>query len=70
MDLRNGQLTVGELLRQPSVRSEIQRKFPNALTRPLPPAMLNMPLQRAASMAQHFIPPQQVNMVISQLKKL
>lgn len=71
MDLRNNQITVGEVLSNPQARALMQRQFPALFRNQM---MLrrawNMPLGRALNMASRYVPQSVINQTLNQLRAL
>lgn len=70
MDLRNGQITVGELLRNPRVHALAMREFPE-LRSPLARRMVwNMPLNQILAMNRGRISTARAAHLLRQLRQL
>ena len=71
MDLKNGRVTIGEILQNPNARSMIQRsRYAALLNNPMVGQFRNLPLQDALNQARRFLPPQVVNKAVARLKEL
>lgn len=71
MNLRNNQITVGEVLSNPRARAMMQRQFPILFRNQM---MLrrawNMPLSQAMNMASRYVSPSVINQTLDQLRAL
>lgn len=70
MDLRNGQITAGELLSNPKVRMIMQQRFPWVLNHPMLQSVYPMSLNQAVDMAKQYVPPAVINQVLNMLKEI
>ena len=70
MDLRNGQITIGELLSDPKVRKLVQQQFPGVFRHPMLQMAHQMPIYRAANMARRYVPQAKINQVLRMLEEL
>ena len=66
MDLRNGKITVKEILRVPAAKEILVRELPQLMKSPL----VNMPLNKVLTYAKGNVPPEKVKSVLEQLKAL
>lgn len=71
MNLRNNQITVGEVLQNPRAYMLMQRQFPQLFRSPM---MLrrarNMTLQQAMNMASRYVPQSTIQQVVAQLQAI
>lgn len=70
MDLRNGQITAGELMSNPKVRKILQQEFPWVLNHPMLHMVYTMPLNDAVRMARPYVPPAVIDRVLNMLKEI
>lgn len=73
MNLRNGQITVGEVLQNPQARAVLQREVPQfagMLNSPLARRYWSMPLNAAAAQAGRFLPQERIQTLLSCLERV
>lgn len=70
MNLKNGQITVGELLSNPRARAVIQREFPNMLNSPMVGLAKNMTLNNVLNYARDIIPQQRINAILNEFSRI
>lgn len=70
MNLRNGQITVGELLSNPAVRRLAQQEFPGIINHPMLHTAYNMPISRVIAMARGRVPQSKINRLLQTLETL
>lgn len=70
MDLRNHQITIGELLAHPAARQVLARRFPQMLGRPIVAASAPMTLERAMKLASTYVPQRDIQEVLEELRRL
>lgn len=70
MDLRNNQITLGELWDDPRSRAVFQKRLPMIAKHPVKGAARTVTLQQLADFMSTWIPAAMVNGVIQDLKKL
>lgn len=70
MDLRNNQITVGELLGNPAARKVFQQRFPGVLRHPLLGAAQTVTLEQLASFAGAYLPKRVIEETLQELKNL
>lgn len=71
MDLRNGQITIGEIVSHPAVRRMIHNsKYSMLLNSPMLSQMQGMPLQSALVQARRFVPASMLNKAVAQLRTM
>ena len=70
MDLRNNQITLGELWDNPRSRAVFQKRIPMIAKHPVKGAARTVTLQQLADFMSTWIPAAMVNGVIQDLKKL
>ncbi len=70
MDLKNNQITIGELLRIPKVKVILDRNFPELMNPFLLNMAKNMSLENTFKLAHGTHAQDQVNKIISDLKAI
>ena len=70
MDLRNGTITVKEILRIPEAQALLWRELPQIMKSPLVKMAGNMRLNQVLHYAKGNVPPEKVESVLAQLKDL
>lgn len=70
MDLRNNQITLGELWDNPRSRAVFQKRIPMIAKHPVKGAARTVTLQQLADFMSTWVPAAMVNGVIQDLKKL
>ena len=70
MDLRNGRITIGELLSDPAARQVLARRFPQLLGRPIVAASGAMTLDQAIKLGSAYIPAKALQEALEELKRL
>ena len=70
MNLRNYEITVSEVLKNPQVRTLLQKEFPQITNHPMFALAQNMPLREVIRRAQGVVPKVKINQLLSQLEKM
>ena len=70
MDLRNNQITVGELLGHPAARQVLARRFPQMIGRPIVAASGGMTLERAMKLARAYVSPKVLQETLEELRRI
>lgn len=70
MDLRQQQITVGELLQDPRARGVFQRRFGRWMKHPMVRAAQSLTLAQLAEMAQVYLPRQTIDDTLRELREL
>jgi len=71
LNLRNNQITVGEVLNNPQARALMQRQFPVLFrNQTMLRRAWNMPLNQAMNMASRYVPQNVINQTLNQLRAL
>lgn len=70
MNLRNGQITLRELLSNPKAYRILQRESPIPLTHPLVRRAGNMTLNQLLGLARGRFPQEQINRILEELKNI
>ena len=70
MDLRNNQMTLGELWDNPRSRAVFQKRIPMIAKHPVKGAARTVTLQQLADFLSGWVPQAMISAVIQDLKKL
>ncbi len=70
MDLRNGQVTIGEIFANPQARRLLEREFPVVKGSPLFKQFQNMPLSKALSLAGSLVDREKLERMIVRLRQI
>lgn len=70
MDLRNNQITVGELLSNPKSKAVFQRRFGRLMKHPMVGAAHSLTLGQLAEMAAVYLPKKTIQDTLQELKNL
>ena len=70
MDLRQNQITVGELLQDPRARAVFQRRFGKWMKHPMVQAAHSLTLGQLAEMAAVYLPKKTIQETIQELREL
>lgn len=70
MDLRNHQITVGELLDNPRARQLLQKELPGIFNSPLLALAKGMRLQQVIPLAKDRLAPEQLQRLLQELAAL
>ena len=70
MDLRNSQITLGELWDDPKSRSVFQKRIPMLAKHPVKGAARTVTLEQLCDFMSSWVPGMMVNGVMADLKKL
>ena len=70
MNLKNGQITVGEVLSNPNARALLQREYLALLNHPMLGMARGMTLNQVLGMARGKVSQQQVNRLFEQLSRI
>ena len=70
MDLRQNQITVGELLQNPRARAVFQRRFGKFMNHPMVKAARSLTLKQLAEMASVYLPKKTIDDTIRELHQL
>jgi len=70
LDLRNNQITVGELLRNSKSREILQREFPEIMRNPMIRMAGNMSLSRVLQYARGQVPQSKIDKVLVELQEV
>jgi len=70
MDLKNNQITVGELLDYAPARAVFQKRFPKVMRNPIVGASRSVTLEQLISFARPYIPQKAVNETLAELRRV
>lgn len=70
MDLRNNQITVGELLANPAAHAVLARRFPGVIHMPIVAASRSWPLEKAIQMASAYVSRRTIQETLLELRTL
>jgi hypothetical protein len=70
MDLKNNQITVGELLDDPGAKKVLTRRFPMVLRKPLTGAARTVTLEQLVALFRPYLPGPVVEQTLKELGKL
>lgn len=70
MDLKNGQITVGELLDHAKTRAVLARRFPLVMKKPPAGAARTVTLEQLTAFLSSYIPAAVINDTVKELKKI
>ena len=70
MDLKNGRITVGELLDNPASRGVFQRRFPMVMKHPMMGAARTVTLEQLIAFARGYIPQKKIEETLEELRHL
>ncbi|MCI9195431.1 MAG: hypothetical protein HFF14_07675 [Angelakisella sp.] len=70
MDLRNGAISLGEIVRDPKARALVDREFPGILNHPFARRFLGMSLSKALGMARGRVPEDSIQRLLAELREL
>lgn len=69
MDLKNGRVTVGDLLDHPGAKAVLQKRFPMLMKHPMMGAARTITLEQILAVAREFVPQKKIDEALSELKK-
>lgn len=70
MNLRNNEITVGEVLSNPRARQLLQREIPMIMNHPMMPMANAIPLKDVITYTKGYVPKMKLNSILNQLEKL
>lgn len=70
MDLKNNQITIGQLLADPRAREVLARRFPHVVGRPIVAASRNMTLEKIIKLSAAYVPQKVVQETLIELRRL
>lgn len=69
MDLKNGKVTVGELMDHPGARAVLQKRFPMLMKHPMMGAARTITLEQILSVAQAYVPQKKIEEALNDLRR-
>ena len=69
MDLKNGKVTVGELLEHPGARAVLQKRFPMLMKHPMLGAARTITLEQILAVAREFVPQKKIDEALADLRR-
>ena len=70
MDLKNNQITVGELLDHPGAKRLLTKRFPMVMKKPLTGAARTVTLEQLLAFVRPYLPGPVVNDTLKELEKI
>lgn len=70
MDLRNGSITLGELLANPQAKAVLQRRFGSLLSHPMLGSAKKLSLKQVIQLSAGKIPKEMVEATLQELKDI
>ena len=70
MDLKNYEITIGEVLQNPKARALMEKELPQFMNHPLLPFLKNTTLREAVNHSPGRVPPEKVKELLLRLKRL
>lgn len=70
MNLKNYEITVGEILKNPKARALFQKEFPQLASHPMLPLAHKVPLREVISCSRGLVPKEKVNEILSKLERI
>lgn len=70
MDLRNGKITVGELLDDPRARAVLQKRFPSVLRHPMTGAARTVTLEQLLAAVSAWLPRRKLEEALEELRRV
>ena len=69
MDLKNGRVTVGDLLDHPGAKAVLQKRFPMLMKHPMMGAARTITLEQILSVAREFVPQKKIDEALADLRR-
>ena len=70
MNLRNYEITVGEVLQNPKAKALLTRELPMVMRHPMLPVARAIPLKDIINNAGRYISPQKMQSILNELEKV
>ena len=70
MNLKNYQITVGEVLQNPRARAMLQKELPMVMRHPMLPVANAIPLQDILDYAGGYVSPRKMQSILRELEKI
>lgn len=69
MDLKNGRVTVGDLLDHPGAKAVLQKRFPMLMKHPMMGAARTITLEQILAVAREFVPQKKIDEALADLRR-
>ena len=69
MDLKNGRVTVGDLLDHPGAKAVRQKRFPMLMKHPMMGAARTITLEQILAVAREFVPQKKIDEALADLRR-
>ena len=69
MDLKNGKVTVGELMDHPGARAVLQKRFPMLMKHPMMGAARTITLEQILAVSREFAPQKKIDEALADLRR-
>ena len=69
MDLKNGKVTVGELMDHPGARAVLQKRFPMLMKHPMMGAARTITLEQILAVAREFASQKKIDEALADLRR-
>lgn len=70
MELRNGKITVKEILANPEAKALLMKEFPHLINHPMMRMARNMSLKKLLRYAEDVVPKEKLRRIVAELEKL
>jgi len=70
MDLRNNQITIGELMAHPPARQVLASRFPHVIGRPIVGAASTLTLEQTMKLVSAYVPRRLLQETLEDLRRL
>ena len=69
MDLKNGRVTVGDLLDHPGAKAVLQKRFPMLMKHRMMGAARTITLEQILAVAREFVPQKKIDEALADLRR-
>ena len=69
MDLKNGRVTVGDLLDHPGAKAVLQKRFPMLMQHPMMGAARTITLEQILAVAREFVTQKKIDEALADLRR-
>ena len=69
MDLKNGRVTVGDLLDHPGAKAVLQKRFPMLMKHPMLGAARTITLEQILAVAREFVTQKKIDEALADLRR-
>ena len=69
MDLKNGRVTVGDLLDHPGAKAVLQKRFPMLMKHPMMGAARTITLEQILAVAREFVTQKKIDEALADLRR-